>query len=168
MVAIVGIDAEQAADLAAANGLAIAAYNAPRQIVASGPFAALEAGSAAAIAAGARALRLAVAGAFHSRAMQDAVQPYLAELVKADFRDPKIPVFSGFTGRPFMSPPTLELSFSLTKPVQWQKVLAALAELGVRRVVQAAPGEVLCGLVRQNQPTIDAIVAAECLSETAR
>jgi len=82
MLTIIGLPLEKVRELAAATGLEVANLNSPVQTVLSGHADRIAAGEEAAKAAGAkRALRLKVAGAFHSSLMQQAADR-LAELLR--------------------------------------------------------------------------------------
>lgn len=166
MVAVIGLASADARLLARDHGLGVAAFNSPTQTVLTGPLAALERASEAADRAGARSLRLGVKGAFHSKAMQGAVSPFAKELGNAAFAPARVPVYVNMTARPSISP-ILELSLILVSPVRWHEVVGALSEQGVRRLVQAAPGDVLCGLSRQCCPELEAITATMLLAEVS-
>ena len=150
----VGSDREQATSLAAEHGLTLANENSPQQFVLSGPLPAIEAAEAAAKGSGVRAKKLAVAGAFHTEAMASGVEPFRAALGRIDFRDPEGPVVSSTTAEPFGEDVRDALSASLTSPIRWTAVLAALRELGVTRYLDVGPGKVLAGLVRR---TLDGV-----------
>jgi [acyl-carrier-protein] S-malonyltransferase len=150
----VGSDRDGAAALAAAHGLTLANENSPEQFVLSGPSPAIEAALAAAKADGIRAKRLAVAGAFHTQAMESATPAFRSALGQAEFQRPAMPVLSSATAEFFDEDPRDALAASLTSPVRWTAVLARLRELGVTRVLDVGPGKVLGGLVRK---TLDGV-----------
>jgi len=140
-----------AAPIAERHGLAVANDNAPEQVVLSGSGAALDAAAAEAKEAGVRAMRLPVSGAFHSPAMEATVPEFAAALAETPFGEPRVPVLSGVTARPF-SDPRSELAQSLTHPVRWREVLLELRACGVTHFVETGPGRVLSGLVRRTLP----------------
>lgn len=148
MLAVLGATDEQAERLAAAHGATVANYNAPGQVVLSGPSDALAAVAEAAREEWLRVLDLGVAGAFHSPAMEQAVAPFAAALAEVELRPPRVPVVSGLTGAPMRDPRT-ELAQALVAPVRWTAVVQALAGLGAERFVDAGPGRVLEKLVRR-------------------
>jgi [acyl-carrier-protein] S-malonyltransferase len=145
----VGSNRDGAAALAAEHGLRLANENSPQQFVLSGPLAAIEAAEAAAKGSGTRAKKLAVAGAFHTKAMSSGVEPFRAALDQVEFREPEAPVVSSTTGEPFGDDVRDALAASLTSPIRWTAVLGRLRELGVTRYVDVGPGKVLAGLVRR-------------------
>jgi malonyl CoA-acyl carrier protein transacylase len=150
----VGSDRDGAAALAAAHGLTLANENSPEQFVLSGPSPAIEVALRAAKADGIRAKRLAVSGAFHTRAMESATPAFRSALGQARFRRPAVPVLSSATAELFGKDPRDALAASLTSPVRWTAVVAKLGELGVTRVLDVGPGKVLGGLVRK---TLDGV-----------
>jgi [acyl-carrier-protein] S-malonyltransferase len=148
MLALLGADDETAEALAHGHGVTVANFNAPGQVVLSGPADALEDAAHAARAGGVRVLELGVAGAFHSEAMAPAVRPFADALERASFRAPRIPVVSCLTAEP-MTDPRRDLADALTGPVRWTATMHALAALGADEFVDAGPGRVLHKLVRR-------------------
>lgn len=148
MLALLGADDETAEAVAHGAGVTVANYNAPGQVVLSGPADALDSAAATARAHGVRALELAVAGAFHSPAMAAAIPPFAAALANVPFAAPRVPVISCATGEP-MTDPRAELAAALTRPVRWTLTMRALAALGADDFVDAGPGRVLHKLVKR-------------------
>jgi [acyl-carrier-protein] S-malonyltransferase len=148
MVAV-GSDREAAESLAAEHDLIVANQNSPEQFVLSGPLRGIEAALASAKSAGVRAKRLAVAGAFHTLAMEPCVEPFRAALDEVEFRAPDAPVVSSVTADFFAEDPRDALAASLISPIRWTAVTRKLRELGVTRYLDVGPGRVLAGLVRR-------------------
>ena len=151
MLALVGATEEEAREIAAAAGVTVANDNAPGQVVLSGPRDALAAAEAAAGERGRRALPLDVAGAFHSPSMAPAVAPFRAALDDVEIREPRFPVVSCSTTRPF-GDVREELAAALTKPVRWRETMLALHAEGVRRFVEVGPGKVLARMGKRILP----------------
>jgi [acyl-carrier-protein] S-malonyltransferase len=145
----VGTDRRGAESLADEHGLIVANENSPEQFVLSGPLAGIEAALAAAKAAGTRAKRLAVAGAFHTSAMEACTGPFREALEQVEFRRPEAAVISSVTAEPFDEDPRDALAASLTSPIRWTAVTHKLRDLGVTRYLDVGPGKVLAGLVRK-------------------
>jgi [acyl-carrier-protein] S-malonyltransferase len=145
----VGSDRRGAESLADDHGLIVANENSPEQFVLSGPVAGIEAALAAAKATGIRAKRLAVAGAFHTSAMEPCTNRFRDALHEVDFRRADAPVISSVTAEPFDEDPRDSLAASLTSPIRWTAVTRKLRDLGVRRYLDVGPGKVLAGLVRR-------------------
>jgi malonyl CoA-acyl carrier protein transacylase len=137
------------AEVAAANDVAIANDNAPDQLVLSGAVDALDRVELELKERGVRGKRLPVAGAFHSPLMQPAVEPFRAVVTDIDFGDPRVPVMSCVTARPFEDIPD-QLVRALTEPVLWLDVVRALDERGVTEFVETGPGGVLTNLVKKS------------------
>jgi [acyl-carrier-protein] S-malonyltransferase len=145
----VGTDRGGAEGLAREHGLTMANENSPEQFVLSGPLPGIEAALAAAKSDGIRAKRLAVAGAFHTSAMQPGTAPFRAALDEVEFRRPSAPVISSTAAEPFADDPREALTASLTSPIRWTAVTRRLHDLGVTRFLDVGPGKVLAGLVRR-------------------
>ena len=137
MLALIG-DREPALELAAEHELTVANDNAPEQLVVAGPADALDAARRDARSAGLRALRLPVAGAFHSPEMEPAVAGFREALAEVEFREPRIPVVSCATAREFTSPRS-ELADAIVRPVRWRQTMRALRDRGVERFSRDRP-----------------------------
>lgn len=145
----IGLDWGEAAAFAERHGLAPATDNAPRQVVLSGSDEALASAEDEARTARIRHRRLAVDGAFHSPLMEEAVTRFSEVLERVEFRDPTIPVLSCVTARPFENI-ALQLAQSLVSPVRWREIVGGISEVySVNRIIEAAPGKVLSGLIRK-------------------
>src|SRR3954463_3903590 len=101
MLALVGASLEDAQAIAQEGGVTVANDNAPGQVVLSGPLDALDATEAVAAERNVRVIRLDVAGAFHSPAMQPSVEPFRAALDDVEISEPAFPVFSCASAAPF-------------------------------------------------------------------
>ena len=149
MLTIIGLPLEKVQEVANASGLEVANLNSPVQTVLSGHADRIGAGEAAAKAAGAkRALRLTVAGAFHSSLMQPAADQLAAFLENVEFRAPAIPVWSNVTGQPHTAPGEIRrlMVAQVVSSVRWTDCYAGLAAAGFRRGFECGPGTVLSGL----------------------
>jgi [acyl-carrier-protein] S-malonyltransferase len=167
MLAILGAEEQLPRLLAEQHGLVVANDNAPGQVVLAGPVDALRDASAQARADGARAIWLDVAAAFHSPAMQDAVEPYREALERVVFRPPEVTVLSSSTARPF-DDVRAELAAAIVKPVRWRETMLALANDGADTYVDFGPGEVLARLVRRNLPAASVLDLSELRSPSSR
>jgi [acyl-carrier-protein] S-malonyltransferase len=153
MLALVGATEEEAAQVARDAGVTVANDNAPGQVVLSGDRDALARAEEAAGKLGRRALALDVAGAFHSPSMEPAVEPFRAALDDVELHDPRFPVVSCSTTRPFEDV-RAELAAALTKPVRWRETVLALHDAGARAFVEVGPGKVLARLGKRILPDI--------------
>jgi acyl transferase domain-containing protein len=159
MLAVLGDD-DAAHELATRHLLVVANDNAPGQLVLSGPAEDLEAAAAEARERGVRTVRLAIQGAFHSKAMAPAVPKLREALAAIDIRPPRIPVISGVTAEP-IDDVRARLAEAVIRPVRWRDVLAALRGLDVGRFLEVGPGKVLRGLVRRTLPDAEALALAD-------
>jgi malonyl CoA-acyl carrier protein transacylase len=142
MLALVGASLADATAIADEGGVTVANDNAPGQVVLSGPVDALDRTEALASERGTRVIRLDVAGAFHSAAMEPSVAPFRAALDEVEVSEPAFPVFSGASAAPF-SDVRDELARALVKPVRWRETVIALHEAGAPSFVEVGPGKVL-------------------------
>jgi [acyl-carrier-protein] S-malonyltransferase len=149
MVAMLGGDSHAVAELARSLDLTVANDNAPGQVVLSGPMEMVD--TAVELArgdAGARAMKLDVAGAFHSVLMEPAADRLRAALAATPVGEPAFPVWSNGSAAPFVDI-RRELAENLLKPVRWRETLLALRAHGVERFVELGPGAVLTGMVKR-------------------
>jgi [acyl-carrier-protein] S-malonyltransferase len=152
MSALIGLGTEEAAEICAAEArgeiLVVANENAPNQVVVSGTLAAVERAERAAKARGARAIRLAVAGAFHSALMDPAVEPIRSALATVQVRTARIPVVANVTGEPVRDGAEIRnlLERQVVSPVRWERSMRWFRDAGFDVLVEAGPGQVLARL----------------------
>ncbi len=156
MTAVLGLPPEKVKEIASGIKDAYAAnMNSVKQTVVSGTFDALVAVEKAASEAGARrAVRLKVAGPFHSPLMQDAAVEFEKAIADVNFNDPKIKLFSNVTGKECVSGEEAKKSavLHLTNPVLWTDEEDCLASVmkadGFDKwaALEVGPGKVLSGL----------------------
>lgn len=156
MTAVLGFPPEKVKEIASGIKDAYAAnMNSVKQTVVSGTFDALAAVEKAASEAGARrAVRLKVAGPFHSPLMQDAAVEFEKAIADVNFNDPKIKLFSNVTGKECVSGEEAKKSavLHLTNPVLWTDEEDCLASVmkadGFDKwaALEVGPGKVLSGL----------------------
>jgi [acyl-carrier-protein] S-malonyltransferase len=158
MVALLGVGAEEAARLCddARDGdvLLVANENSPQQVVISGGVAAIERAEATAAERRIRAVRLKVAGAFHTPLMEPAVGPLSAAIDAAAFARPRFPVAANVTGELVDDAEELRalLKRHVVSPVRWERCAHALRDAGVEAFVEAGPGDVLTKLAKRVAP----------------
>jgi [acyl-carrier-protein] S-malonyltransferase len=163
MSALIGMGTEDAEALCdGARGydiLLVANQNSPAQVVISGTVAAIERAELLAKERRVRAIRLNVAGAFHSPLMQPAVAPILEELRKVDIRAPRFPIAENVTGTLVTDAAELRtlLERHVVSPVRWEACAQALAAAGASTFLEAGPGEVLTKMAKRAVPGAEAI-----------
>jgi [acyl-carrier-protein] S-malonyltransferase len=163
MCALLGVGPEQAAELCElARGedvLVVANENSPQQVVLSGSVGAVERAEALAAERRIRAVRLKVAGAFHSPLMEPAVRPLAEALDRVTFRPPGFPIAENVTGELTTDPEELRelLKRQVVSPVRWSRCVEALAAAGADTFVEAGPGDVLTRLAKRIVPGARAV-----------
>jgi len=152
MLAVVGLTKEAIEPVCRESGAWGANFNAADQIVLSGTSEAITKAEGLAKAAGAkRAIKLEVAGAFHSPLMQPAADACRQALTKVNIRAPKFPVISNVTGGPVEHPEQIRtlLVDQIVKPVLWEASMRYLLGRGATHFIEFAPARVLTGLLRR-------------------
>jgi len=163
MTALLGMGAEDAEALCAEvrgdDELVVANRNSPAQSVASGAVAAIERLEALAKERKVRAVRLPVAGAFHSALMRPAVQPVLDALERIDVRAPVFPVAENVTGELVTDPARLRelVTRQVVSPVWWEAGVRNLIAAGADAFLEAGVGDVLTKLMKRIDPSVSAV-----------
>jgi [acyl-carrier-protein] S-malonyltransferase len=136
--------------------LVVANDNAPGQVVVAGTRPAIERLRDRVRTAGGRALPLDVEGAFHSPAMEPAVEPLQAALDRVSRRPVTVPLLTATTGELLHDAEAVVAAIAggVLAPVHWRAVQQRLVELGVRDLVELGPGGVLAGLARRSAPQL--------------
>ena len=150
MAALIGGDEAQVRALAAATDVDVANLNAPGQIVLSGTVAGIDAAVAQAKEFGIRrAIKLNVAGAYHSRLMQGAQDKLATELASISIQSPSIPVVCNFAASQVSEPAEIRtmLEKQVTGSVRWTESIQTLIAMGHRTFIELGPGKVIAGLV---------------------
>jgi [acyl-carrier-protein] S-malonyltransferase len=156
MTSLMGATLEQARALAergAQHGIcAVANLNSPGQIVLSGELAALDEVERAAKELGVkRAVRLTVAGGFHSECMRSAAEELGRALLEVEIRSPRIPFVSNVTGLPLQDPSAIRtaLGRQVCESVLWETSMRHALAQGITHYLEPGPGAVLTGLLRR-------------------
>jgi len=150
MAALIGGDEEQVRALAAAADVDVANLNAPGQIVVSGTVAGIDSAIAQAKVFGIRrAIKLNVAGAYHSRLMQSAQEKLAAELAGVSIQSPALPVVCNFGASLVSDPSEIRsmLEKQVTGSVRWTESVQNLIARGHRIFLELGPGKVIAGLI---------------------
>lgn len=150
MAAMIGGDEDAVKALAEECGVDVANFNAPGQIVLSGAMEGIDQAVAGAKEKGIRkAVKLKVAGAYHSRLMQTAQDQLAAELGKVEIQTPGIPVVCNFGATVADEPAVIRemLEKQVTGSVRWTESIQLLVEQGQTTFIELGPGKVIAGLV---------------------
>jgi [acyl-carrier-protein] S-malonyltransferase len=156
MAALLGVDFEQAAAIAAeaAQGELVQAANdnGGGQVVVSGHKAAVERAVEVAKAKGVRrAMLLPVSAPFHSALMQPAAEVMADALAKITIKPPVVPLVANVTAVPVTDPAQIlrGLVEQVTGTVRWRESVAFMASAGVTNFYEVGSGKVLSGLVKR-------------------
>jgi len=136
-------------------GIDVANYNSPGQIVVSGPKEKVRQAVECLKAEGMRkVIELTVAGAFHSRLMEEAGVKLAGVLEKTPLRMPSIPVYQNFTAAVPADVAELKknLAAQVSGAVRWESCVRAAFAAGAEAMVEFGPGNVLTGLLRRTIP----------------
>lgn len=150
MAALIGGDEEQVKALAKECNVDIANLNAPGQIVLSGDVPGIEAVVEKAKDFGIRrAIKLNVAGAYHSRLMQSAQEKLAAELAQLEVSNPSIPVICNYQASAVHGAEEIRstLEKQVTGSVRWTESIRQLISMGHTQFLELGPGKVIAGLV---------------------
>jgi [acyl-carrier-protein] S-malonyltransferase len=167
MVALLGMGADDAEALCAevrdGDELVVANRNSPAQSVASGAVAAIERLEAVAKERRVRAVRLQVAGAFHSALMEPAVRPVLEVLARIEVRTPVFPVAENVTGELVSDADSLRelVGRQVVSPVRWETSVRNLIAAGATVFLEAGVGDVLTKLMKRIDPGVVATAVGD-------
>lgn len=158
MAAVLALAADQVAasctEAAAETGLPVSAanFNTPDQTVISGAKAAVEKAAELAKIRGARkVVMLPVSAPFHCALMQPAQEEVAAVLGGLTLAEPSFPVAANVTGALLTGSSQVReaLIEQVTGTVRWVDCVQSLVAAGTEVFVEAGPGKVLTGLLRQ-------------------
>jgi [acyl-carrier-protein] S-malonyltransferase len=150
MSAVLGGDPDEVLAALAALGLDPANRNAKGQVVAAGRISALEALEKDPPTR-ARAMRLPVAGAFHTRFMAPAEQALRERAAQLTPGDPVRPLLSNADGAVVGdgADALRRLVAQVTRPVRWDSCTATLLERGVTAIIELPPAGTLVGIAKR-------------------
>ncbi|MEZ6136043.1 MAG: ACP S-malonyltransferase [Pirellulaceae bacterium] len=162
MSSVIGLELEQleevcrAATSESATGEFVQVANllCPGNTAISGHLAALEIAERLSVEAGAmKAIRLQVAGAFHTAIMQPAVAKLKAALAEVEFSPTRVPVVSNVDAAPHTDPDQIRplLPQQVIEPVRWEQSLRTMIDSGVDRFIEVGTGRVLAGTLKRIQ-----------------
>jgi [acyl-carrier-protein] S-malonyltransferase len=165
MVSIIGLDEGKVGQLCAEAGegelLVAVNFNCPSQIVISGSYAACGRAERLAGKYGAiKAVRLEVAGAFHTEMMSSAANILKEALRECRISEPvNIKTIANIDAEYYKSGKEIAegLIKQLTCPVLWQKCMEKLIADGVEKFYEIGPGRVLTGLMRRIDRKINVV-----------
>jgi [acyl-carrier-protein] S-malonyltransferase len=157
MVGIIGLDEDKVRELcaeASEGGLIVPVnFNCPGQIVVSGSVSACKRAEQLAQKYGAiKAVRLEVAGAFHTEMMSSAAEKLREALSNCEISEPsEIETIANINAEYYQTSEKIAdgLINQLTCPILWQKCMERLLGDGIEKFYEIGPGRVLTGLMRR-------------------
>ena len=155
MVAVIGLEIkkmEEILEKEKLEGIYLANYNSPGQIVISGTHEGLNNAEPVLMEAGARRfIRLKVSGPFHSPLLEEAKEGLKSTLGQYEFADPEKPVYSNVTGKLIKTgTEAKELCIKqVVSTVRWVDEEASIIKDGFDKFIETGPGSVLTGLLKR-------------------
>ena len=132
------------------NQLQVANYNAPSQIVISGPAKQIETARKPIEKANGRYILLKVTSAFHSSYMAAARDLFADFLRPLTLQPPHTPVIANITARPYLIDDLkMTLANQINHSVNWVDSIRYLMGKGEQEFIECGPGNVLSGLIRK-------------------
>jgi len=129
----------------------IANFNSPNQAVIAGNTEAVDRAVELLSGVAKRVIKLKVSAPFHCALMKPAQDRLATDLESLNFKEPAIPVVTNVDARATTAPDELRdaLVRQVSAPVRWVESMQLLMSYGVDTFVEAGPGKVLSGLMRQ-------------------
>jgi [acyl-carrier-protein] S-malonyltransferase len=145
------ICAEARAHVIGGQVCSIANFNSPNQAVIAGNTEAVDRAVELLNGVAKRVIKLKVSAPFHCALMKPAQDRLAADLQSLSFNEPAMPVVTNVDARATTSPDELRdaLVRQVSAPVRWVESMQLLIEQGARTFIEAGPGKVLSGLMRQ-------------------
>ena len=160
MSAVLAMDAEKIEEvIAPIEGVQIANYNCPGQIVITGEAAAVaEAGTALKEAGARRVLPLKVSGPFHSPMMRPAGEELAKVFAGVSMNPLKIPYVANINAEVITDCGRIEglLVEQVSGSVRWQQSVETMIREGVDTFVEIGPGKTLTGFLRKIDKNVKA------------
>lgn len=129
----------------------IANFNAPNQAVIAGNTEAVDRAVELLNGVARKVVKLKVSAPFHCALMKPAQDRLAADLERLSFNEPAMPVVTNVDVRATTAPDELHdaLVRQVSAPVRWVESMQLLIEQGTSTFIEAGPGKVLSGLMRQ-------------------
>jgi [acyl-carrier-protein] S-malonyltransferase len=161
MVSVLGLNPDEVEALCAearpSGFIQVANLLCPGNVAVSGVKSAIEALERIIAERGGRAVRLAVAGAFHTEIMKPADEKLAAALKDVPIQVPRIPVWSNVDAQPHADPEEIRrlLVRQVLQPVLWEQSMRNLLDAGFDKFYEIGPGRVLAGLLKRVQRKVE-------------
>jgi [acyl-carrier-protein] S-malonyltransferase len=160
MAAILGLDDFTVEDICQrmSDVVVPANYNCPGQLVISGTIEGVDRACQLMTDAGAkRALKLNVGGAFHSPLMEAARVELQQAIQHTEIREPVCPIYQNIDAKPYRDVESIKhnLIAQLTGAVRWTQTVERMIQDGANSFTEVGPGNILQGLVKKVNRTIE-------------
>lgn len=153
MTSLIGGSLEDVKAICTEYDVDMANVNCPGQIVISGDALRVTAAGEAAKESGKfrMIVPLKVAGAYHSRLMENARRQFAQYLNGVSINEPKVTVMTNVTGKQVRTPDEIRaaLAQQVVSSVLWEDCMQSAISLGITDYVECGPGGVLAGLARR-------------------
>ena len=170
MAALLGPTVEEAQAICdeAAQGevVSVANINSPGQVVIAGTAAAIDRAIAVAKTQGKKAIKLEVSAPFHCALMKPAEERLKPLLDEAPFKDLWVSLVSNVDASPIGTPTAVRnaLIRQVVSPVRWVESVQKMIAMGVRRFVEVGPKNVLTGMIKRIDKTVELINVSDVAS----
>jgi len=170
MAALIGPTVEEAQEICdeAAQGdvLSVANINSPGQVVIAGTAAGIERAIGVAKAKGRKAIPLEVSAPFHCALMKPAEERLKPLLDDAQFKDLWVSLVSNVDASPIGTPTAVRnaLIRQVVSPVRWVESVQKMIAMGVRRFVEVGPKNVLTGMIKRIDKSVELINVSDVAS----
>jgi [acyl-carrier-protein] S-malonyltransferase len=170
MAALIGPTVEEAQEICdeAAQGdvLSVANINSPGQVVIAGTAAGIERAIGVAKAKGRKAIPLEVSAPFHCALMKPAEERLKPLLDDAQFKDLWVSLVSNVDASPIGTPTAVRnaLIRQVVSPVRWVDSVQKMIAMGVRRFVEVGPKNVLTGMIKRIDKSVELINVSDVAS----
>lgn len=160
MAAIIGLDDAIVEEVCESiDDIVVAAnYNCPGQLVISGTSTGVDTACTVLTEKGAkRAIKLNVAGAFHSPLMESARAELAEGIENTEFQTPVCPVYQNVHALPVTDPREIKenLIAQLTGAVRWTQTIQNMIADGATSFTEIGPGKVLQGLIMKVDRSVE-------------
>jgi len=138
-------------------------FNAPGQVVIAGHADAVARAVDIVKTRKGRAIPLKVSAPFHCELMRPAAHALASALRDVDVRTPTVPVVSNVDAAPNSDAGRIKdlLVRQVTSPVRWEESVRRMVEAGVRKFVELGPGNVLAGLIKRIDRSVEVVSVSD-------
>jgi len=163
------ICAEASASFINGQVCSVANFNSPGQAVIAGNTEAVDRAIELLNGVAKRVIKLKVSAPFHCALMKPAQERLAHDLERLEFNEPAMPVVTNVDARATTAPHELRdaLVRQVSSPVRWVASMQLLIEQGVDTFVEAGPGKVLSGLMRQTSRDVKTLNVEDAASLAA-